>query len=115
MFHRLSLCIRTDRMMLIRTGQLIIKIYTLIYTFNTNFVLGIGFRHGHPGSQSSFGLVQSGFGFSGLSKSASFGLYEISVQDRFGFYRVRVGVSKSSKNRYNPMYFRVRVPIGSSV
>ena len=64
-------------------------------------------RHGHSGSQSGFGFVQSGLGFSGLSKSAPFGLYKSSVRDRFGFYRVRIGVSKSSKNRYNPMYFRV--------
>ncbi|KAF3606513.1 hypothetical protein DY000_02048602 [Brassica cretica] len=70
---------------------------------------------GIRGSQSGFGLVQSGFGFSGLSKSVPFGLYENSVRDRFGFYRVRVGLVNSSKNRYNPMYFRVRVPIGSSV
>uniref|UniRef100_A0A0D3CWU0 Ubiquitin-like protease family profile domain-containing protein n=1 Tax=Brassica oleracea var. oleracea TaxID=109376 RepID=A0A0D3CWU0_BRAOL len=53
--------------------------------------------------------------FSGLSKSAPFGLYENLVRERFGFYRVRVGVSKSSKNWYNPMYFRVRVPIRSLV
>ena len=72
-------------------------------------------RHGHSGSQSGFGFVQSSLGFLGLSKSVPFGLYESSVQDRFGFYWVRFGVSKSSKNRYNPMYFRVRVPIGSSV
>ena len=65
-------------------------------------------RHGHSESQSGFGLVQSGFGFSGLLKSASFGLYKNSV-------RVQVGISKSSKNRYNPMYFRIRVPIGSSI
>ena len=64
-------------------------------------------RHGHSGSQSGFGFVQSGFGFSGLSKSVPFGLYKNSVRDRFGFYRVRIGVSKSSKNRYNPVYFRV--------
>ena len=72
-------------------------------------------RHGHSGSQSGFGFIQSDLGFSGLSKSAIFGLYESSVRDRFGFYRVRVrvGVSKSSKNRYNPIYFRV--PIGSSI
>ncbi|KAL0670284.1 hypothetical protein Bca4012_032988 [Brassica carinata] len=72
-------------------------------------------RHGHSGSQSGFGFIHSGFSFSGLSKSTPFGLYKSSVRDRFGFYRVRIGVSKSSKNRYNPLYFRVRVPIGSSV
>ena len=65
------------------------------------------YRPGHSGSQSGFGFVQSGLGFSGLSKSAPFGLYKNSVRDRFGFYRVRIGVSKSSKNRYNPVYFRV--------
>ena len=64
------------------------------------------FRPWHLGSQ-------SGFNFLDLSKPASFGLYENSVLDRFGFYRIWVGVSKSSKNRYNPMYFRIRVPIRS--
>ena len=72
-------------------------------------------RHGHSGSQSGFGFIHSGFGFSSLSKSTSFGLYKSSVQDRYEFYRVRVGVSKSSKNWYNPLYFRVRIPIGYSV
>ena len=61
-------------------------------------VLGLC-RHGHSGSQSDFGFVQSGLGFPGLSKSAPFGLYKSSVRDRFGFFWVRVGVSKSSKNR----------------
>ena len=72
-------------------------------------------RHGHSGSQSGFGFIHSDFDFSGLSKPTPFGLYKNSVRDRFGFYRVRVGVSKSSKNRYNPIYFRIRVPIGFSV
>ena len=34
---------------------------------------------------------------------------------RFGFYRIWIGVSKYSKNRYNQIYFRVLVLIGSSV
>ena len=72
-------------------------------------------RPGHSESQSDFGLVQSDFGFSSLSTSASFGLYENLVRDRYGFYRVRIEVSKSSKNRYNPMYFQVCIPISSSV
>ena len=62
---------------------------------------------GHSESQSGFGFVQSGLGFSGLSKSVPFRLYKHSVRDRFGFYLVRIGVSKSSKNRYNAVYFRV--------
>ena len=75
----------------------------------------IGTRHGHSRSQSGFGFIHSGFGFLGLSKSIPFGIYKISVRDRFGFYQIRVGVSKSSKNWYNPLYFRVRVPIDFSV
>jgi len=83
--------------------------------FGHGLCLCIWTRHGHSGSQSGFGFIHSGFGFSGLSKSTPFWLYKSSVLDRFGFYRVRVGVSKSSKKRYNPLYFRVRVSIGSSV
>ena len=81
---------------------IILNLRTEVFHVFTNFS-----RPGHSGSQSDFGFVQSGFGFSGLSKSAPFGLYKNSVRDRFGFYRVRIGVSKSSKNRYNPVYFRV--------
>ena len=90
--------------------QMILKTQLMLFDWRIQTT-----RHGHSGSQSGFGFIHSGFGFLGLSKSTPFGLYKSLVRDRFGFYRVRVGVSKFSKNRYNPLYFRVRVPIGSSV
>ena len=65
-------------------------------------------KHGHSGPNRVLFFLD-------LLKSAPFRLYKNSVRDRFGFYRVRIGVSKSSKKWYNPLYFRVRVPIGSSV